>query len=317
MFSDAITCYSKGNSSIKGKKAFLYGVAVIVYLLGTSITLLQLCMPAQRKYFAEGIELISILINDPDALRSSSNTYETEEKSEGQQMVEKIRAEQALSDLRMQNNIYKGIKGIFDIVVSNIFIIGVCYIYINIIKGKGDKVSMKDIFYGFSSGNYLQKVLATFLKNLALSAAYALCLIPGLVINYYLAFIEYLMADDPKLSFTRAFEISWKATNGYKLTLLAIDIIAILPTIICIFLGVIGIKIIPIEMLLGYTAVLLVIVILINILIQPYKKAAIACVYEDAKGVAKSYGIIRGMELFDPEDYNDSDAPGGMTYFVG
>lgn len=317
MFSDAVTCYSAGNDAIKGKKAFLYAVAVIVYLLSVSISLLQFALPAQRETIAEGIELISMMINDPEAFRDyGRETEDTGYKSQGQLMVEKYEREEKMSNLRMQNNIFKGVSKVYEIVFSNILGIGVCSIYINIVKGKGDKVSMKDIFNGFSSGNYLQKMLALFLKGLAVSVAYALCVIPGMILCYALAFVDYLMADDPRLSFTRAFEISWKASSGYKLKLFAIDVIAFIPTLICIIICLIGIKIIPIEMILIFAVIMIIVTIAANIIVLPYRKAAIATIYTDAKGVAKSYGIIRELELFDPEEYDPNDSmTRGMTFY--
>ena len=322
MFGEALNYISRGNAKMKGKKPMLYVVLVIAYIISIVPNLVLLCVPSIRNYYGQGFELIGAYIqNDKDTIdRLNGKTEEDENvyKSQGQLMAEEYEAKNQASSIQRITGSMNTVNFIYDAVVTNIVEIGVAAIFI----GLGKKtVHIGDMFSGFSEGNYFSKMISIGLKKLAVKFAYAFCVIPGLFLNYALFMVEYLMADDPKLSFTRSWEISWNASKGYKLKLLIIDVIFGAP----IYIGIIGIfaylKLLPptsdpakilIPMIVTLAAVILFCIILL-----PYRRAAESEVYADAKADAKSYGIIRrGFELFDESDLDDTNGP-QMTYFCG
>ena len=315
MFGDALGYYSAGKDAIKGKLGFLYVIMILIYILGIVPTLLEFCIPAQREYYADATKLVYQMINDPSSIsKSGSKSSETEYKSQGQLLAEKTEKEIAESEQKMRNGIFKVVDKAYDALIINILYLGSCSIFIKLIKGKDDP-KFSDLFSGFTSGNYIQKVISLLLKDLAVSFAYGLCFFPGVFLNYSLALVNYIMAEDSKISFPRAWEISFKASSGYRLKMFAIDFFAAIPTLLSCFIAIIGIKAVPVEMLIPFCLILLVVTILLNLIINPFRKAAMTALYEDAKGVAKSYGIVGQFELFDPDDYANDNPTQGMTFY--
>ena len=322
MFSAALNYISRGNAKMKGKKPMLYIVLVIAYIISIVPNLVLLCIPSFRDYYGDGFELIGAYIqNDQDTidrLNGKTNEDENVYKSQGQLMAEEYEAKNQKNAIQRITGSMNTVNFIYDAVVTNVVQIGIAAIFI----GVGKKtVGVRDMFSGFTEGNYFSKMISVALKKLAVKVAYAFCIIPGIFLNYALFMVEYLMADDPKLTFTRSWEISWQATKGYKLKLFIIDLIFGAPIYIGFIVIVAYLKILPptddpakIILPMLYT---LAAVVIAGIILLPYRKAAESEVYADAKADAKSYGIIRrGFELFDETDIEDTDGP-RMTYFVG
>ncbi len=82
---------------------------------------------------------------------------------------------------------------------------------------RGESPQVGDMFAVFSR-NYLQAVLASFLKTLAVIAGLVLLIIPGLILACRLAFVEYLIVDR-KMSAWKAMLTSWEMTAGHGWTI--------------------------------------------------------------------------------------------------
>lgn len=197
-------------------------------------------------------------------------------------------------------------------------------------------VGFKDLFSGFTSGHYGNTVLALLFKKGILQLIVAievlfLTVLPGmfivgvaigiagLVVQYALFMVEFIMADDPSISFIRAIQISLKASNGYKLILFVIDLLTVrIPQVVgSVLIVFICTKAVFDSNEGGFVTALLVALglALFLMLIRPIREGAFAAAYEDAKMTGKSYGYISQFEFFDPEDQIDNTDEGGMMFF--
>ena len=79
-----------------------------------------------------------------------------------------------------------------------------------------NKPSLSHLFFGFKQGNYMNIVKAMFMRNLFVFLWSLLFVIPGIIKGYSYYMIPYIMAENPRISWQRAFEISKVTTRGEK-----------------------------------------------------------------------------------------------------
>ena len=84
--------------------------------------------------------------------------------------------------------------------------LGVQRMYIRTAQGCG--VNTNDIFNIYKSGNLMNAILVLFLKGLFTFLWSLLFVIPGIIKGYSYLLIDYMMAENPALDQSRAFEIS-------------------------------------------------------------------------------------------------------------
>lgn len=94
---------------------------------------------------------------------------------------------------------------LFKIFVGNLFEVGGCRFYE---ENSEHKTRIALIVDGFLNGAYLRNVATIFCRDLY-TVLWTLCLIiPGIVKSYEYKMIPYILAENPRISRKRAFEIS-------------------------------------------------------------------------------------------------------------
>jgi len=76
--------------------------------------------------------------------------------------------------------------------------------------------NLRDLFFSFTSGSYLNIVKATFLVQLYTALWGLLLIIPGIIKSFEYCFVPYIIAENPAMETRRAFEISREMTQGRK-----------------------------------------------------------------------------------------------------
>lgn len=88
----------------------------------------------------------------------------------------------------------------------------------------GEELDLRKLFYYFKSGYYGKIIINIILKNTVIVLYTLLLIIPGVIKSYQYYFIDYILSDDPSLSFSDAKEISKQMTNGIKWDLFIFDL---------------------------------------------------------------------------------------------
>ena len=272
---------------------------------------------------------------------SSGNTYsnnssgDTEYKSDGARLAEKVEARNKAREKLMLDYAENATNNAYFFLVGGILTIGLYSIFLRMDKRE---VGFKDLFSGFTSGNYVNKVITLIIKSLLLNVipfiATLMILVPVLwipalvisllayVVQYCLFMVEFILADDPSIPFTRAIKISFQASNGYKLALFIVDILTVkIPSYIftCgfIYLMLKSILIDNADLTqITWLGILAIVIYTVGkTVLKPLHDAAFAMAYEDAKMTGKSYGYISHFELYDPEDEIDNGEYDGIKVF--
>ena len=76
------------------------------------------------------------------------------------------------------------------------------------LENREHKTKVSQVLFGFSNGNYMNCVKILFLRDLYLVGWTLLFIIPGIVKAYEYRMISYILAENPRNSKERAFEIS-------------------------------------------------------------------------------------------------------------
>lgn len=328
---------SAGNTLLRGKRLMVYLCLFIITIASMIPSAIKLAMNPDVKTVLpdlarSAIEMVDPYIEGPS--KRSSQSQEQEFKSEGQKLAEKLQAEREASRKAAMKYVGILVDWVYFFLIGGMLNVGMCSIYLRLSKRE---VGVKDLFSGFTSGNYLNKVVALVLKQGIIYTFVAveylvLLFLPiggllvslafwvlAMMISYALFMVEFILADDPNISFLRAIEISIKASSGYKLTLLVIDLFTdVIPRLVAsfvvAFLATSSILESDASKFLQALGVAFGLAFFL-MLIKPIKDGAFAAAYEDAKMTGKSYGIISQFEFFDPEDQIDNTDDGGMIFF--
>lgn len=102
---------------------------------------------------------------------------------------------------------------VFVILVSNIINIGHKRFYL---ENREHKTKIAKVFYGFTGGRYANNVWVMFCRDLYILGWSMLFVVPGLIKSFSYMMIPYILAENPEISKTRAFEISRQMMNGHK-----------------------------------------------------------------------------------------------------
>ena len=92
------------------------------------------------------------------------------------------------------------------------------------VLNKTENPTVGTIFDAFRSGNYVNVVLAMFLKNLFTSLWTLLFVIPGIVKHYEYLMIPYILAENPGMDRKEAFQISKRMIDGQKMETFILDL---------------------------------------------------------------------------------------------
>lgn len=118
-----------------------------------------------------------------------------------------------------------GFMGVFslayNIFLSNPLMVGKNYYFL---RSREHNPELSNIFSRFGNGNYLNVVCTTLIKDIKIFLWTLLLIIPGIIKSYEYYFVSYIIAENPKLSYTRAFEISKDMTDGIKFQIFVLQL---------------------------------------------------------------------------------------------
>lgn len=148
---------------------------------------------------------------------------------------------------------------------------------------RGEYPSVGEMFAGFRM--YTPAMLTTLLRDLFVFLWTLLLVVPGIVMGYAYSMSEYIIYENPRLSPTRALEMSKVMTSGYKGDLFLFDLSFLGWQILSLFtLGILGI-----------------------VYVNPYYDTAHAGMYDMLKTNALQRGLLR------PEDFGMIPCGGPQT----
>lgn len=80
------------------------------------------------------------------------------------------------------------------------------------------------VFSRFGDGNYLNVVCTMFLRSIKVFLWSLLLVVPGIIKAYEYYFVPYLLAENPRLSPAKAFELSRYMTDGVKFQIFFLEL---------------------------------------------------------------------------------------------
>lgn len=107
------------------------------------------------------------------------------------------------------------------IFITNILDVGQAKFFLNAIRGDVQVANMLKVF---SQDNYLEIVKTQFKRDLFIFLWSLLFLIPGFIKYYEYRMISYILAENPDISSSEAFEMSKEMTYGHKLDMFILNL---------------------------------------------------------------------------------------------
>lgn len=107
------------------------------------------------------------------------------------------------------------------IFIGNMIEIGSMRYYL---ENSEKKSSLRLILYGFQSGDYGKNTLTLFLRDLYSVLWTLLLIVPGIIKSLEYSMIPYILAENPKMSRKRAFELSKAMMDGQKWDAFVLDL---------------------------------------------------------------------------------------------
>lgn len=128
---------------------------------------------------------------------------------------------------------------VYSIFVGSVIEVGGCRFFT---VNASQNANIKEIFSGFTGGNYMRNVSVQFFRNLYTVLWTLLFIIPGIVKAYEYLMIPYILADNPGISKEDAFAMSKRMMDGNKWDTFVLDLSfigwALLSSITCGIVGV-------------------------------------------------------------------------------
>lgn len=120
----------------------------------------------------------------------------------------------------------------FTIFVTNILSVGLYRYFILNLRGRPE---FKELFFGFTNGNYVKILKIMFKKTLYEFLWSLLFVIPGIVKSYEYLMIPYILAENPDIDEETAFRLSKEMMAGNKWRTYVLDMSFIGWELLCIF----------------------------------------------------------------------------------
>lgn len=110
---------------------------------------------------------------------------------------------------------------LYGIFISNPLGVGMCNYFMT---SREYDTSIGKIFSAFTTGSYMNTVTTLLLRSVYVFLWSLLLVIPGIIKSYEYYFIPYILAENPKISRLRAFQISKKMTNEKKFEIFVLEL---------------------------------------------------------------------------------------------
>ena len=114
------------------------------------------------------------------------------------------------------------IVAVLEVLVINPVAAGLDYFYLK--NSNGEKPTVSDAFYFFREGRFSNAVGVLFLKELFLSLWTILLIVPGVIKSYEYRMINYILAENPDMSWKEVFAKSKEMMNGQKMNAFVLDL---------------------------------------------------------------------------------------------
>lgn len=92
------------------------------------------------------------------------------------------------------------------------------------IKAAENDVNLNYLGYGFSNGRYAEIMKSMLWRSVINFLWYLLLYIPGIIKKYAYSMVPFILADNPKIGYKRALELSEQMTNGQKMDMFILDL---------------------------------------------------------------------------------------------
>ena len=89
---------------------------------------------------------------------------------------------------------------------------------------KNHPVEIGEIFKSYTDKTYLNVAKVTFIKDISIFGWTLLCIVPGVIKSYEYAAVEYILAVNPTMEYSKALNLSSRIMNGHKLELFELHI---------------------------------------------------------------------------------------------
>jgi uncharacterized membrane protein len=110
---------------------------------------------------------------------------------------------------------------IIAMIATTVLAVGLSNFMLNlVVEGKGQ---IGDLFYGFKY-NLLNNILGPTIVGLLVGVGFILLIVPGVILSYSTAMVNFILADDPSTKAFDAIEKSKAMMKGRKLELFFLDI---------------------------------------------------------------------------------------------
>lgn len=109
----------------------------------------------------------------------------------------------------------------YSIFLSNPLAVGTKYYFL---RSRENRAEISNIFARFGNGAYLNVVCTMLVVTVKVFLWSLLLVIPGIIKSYEYHFVPYIIAENPELSYKRAFEISKDMTNGIKFRIFVLQL---------------------------------------------------------------------------------------------
>lgn len=113
------------------------------------------------------------------------------------------------------------------------------------IKAAEGDTYMGSLGYGFREGRYTNIILTMMLRSIFIFLWTLLLIIPGIIKSYAYRMVPYILADNPKIGYMRAIQLSNEMTHGQKFEIFVLDLSFIgwyLLGTLALFVGVLFVK---------------------------------------------------------------------------
>lgn len=130
------------------------------------------------------------------------------------------------------------------------------------------------LFSSFSADTYLNVIKIVFLRRIFEFLWSLLFIVPGIIKHYEYFFVSYILAENPKLSRKRVFEISKDMTNEDKLNIFGLQLYLVVCRLLGLFACLVGVY-----------------------FVEPYVQAVNAELYAAKREDALRYGYATESEL--------------------
>lgn len=110
---------------------------------------------------------------------------------------------------------------LYSVFLANPLRVGKNYFFL---RAREHNPEISDLFARFGNGNYGNVFTTMLVMDVRIFLWSLLFVIPGIIKSYEYFFIPYILAENPTISYTRAFEISRDMTDGIKFRIFVLSL---------------------------------------------------------------------------------------------